>query len=540
MLSADSSAKLLCNLTGIRHISVDCCKNSCIAYTGAYAELHSCPFCRHARQNTKNIPFRTFDYIPLTHRLRLQFANKERAQSLKNYPQSLEDNPWNGVRDYWDGRLHQEHKRRGFFKDPRDLALSVSADGVDLFNVGKYSIWPLVITSLNVDPRERVKKHNLMLCGIIPGPKNPRDIHSFLRPLIDKLKELANGISDVYDASTGTNFTLRAHLVLVTADLPAMSKLMGISGHGSYNHCRFCTAQGVYAGHVYCPLRTPHDTPQESVFNYDPANLTLRNNATYRHVANETLECENYNPNARPRPIYGVAQYSVFYELDTIDFPRSFPVDVMHLVFQNVVPKMYLWWTGTFLGSDENELGNEDELAMSKKTWREIGAEMEGSIKTIPSSFGKALRNIYLYSGSYKASEWSNFLLHYSSALLHVQHRGQHRLRRDLFEHFGKLVTAVSLAIDYDISHEDISNIKTLLVEFVSDYEKLYYQYKAERISACLATFHLLLHLHESLADCGPAWVFWQFPCERIVGMLKPLVKNRSQGNCNLSLAILR
>jgi len=202
LLSADFSTKLLCNLTRIRHISVDCCKNSCIAYTGAYAELYSCLFCRHARQNTKNIPFRTFDYISLTHRLRLQFANKERAQSLKDYPQSLEDNLWNGVWDYWDSRLHQKHKRRGFFKDPRDLALSVSAGGVDLFNVGKYSVWPFVITPLNVDPWERVKKHNLMLCGIIPGPKNPRDIHSFLRPLIDELKELANGISDMYDAST--------------------------------------------------------------------------------------------------------------------------------------------------------------------------------------------------------------------------------------------------------------------------------------------------------------------------------------------------
>ena len=73
----------------------------------------------------------------------------------------------------------------------------------------------------------------------------------------------------------------------------------------------------------------------------------------------------------------------------------------------------------------------------------------------------------------------------------------------------------------------------------MSDYEKFYYQYDELRISACFLTFHLLLHLHESILDCGPAWVFWQFPCERMCGMLKPMIKNRSKASRNLSLKIL-
>src|SRR5437667_6003099 len=160
---------------------------------------------------------------------------------------------------------------------------------------------------------------------------------------------------------------------------------------------------------------------------------------------------------------------------------------------------------------------------------------MENSLRLIPSSYGKALRDISRYSGSFKAEEWSNFLLHYSSVLLH----GRGRLRQDLFEHYGKLVAAIDIVIDYDLTTEQINSIKTLLIEFVSEYEKLYYQYDDLRISACLPTFHLLLHLHESISDCGPAWVFWQFPCERMCGMLKPMVKNRSKANRNLSLRIL-
>ena len=301
--------------------------------------------------------------------------------------------------------------------------------------------------------------------------------------------------------SLKTHFTLRSHLVLVTADLPAMAKTMGISGHGSYNHCRFCTIHGIHRSHIYCPLRTPNGYPELS-----PSIMILIGClfATMSHTGESRARHFNMKHSthfAQGRAEYGVAQYSVFYQLDTIDFPRSFPNDVMHLIFQNVVPKMVRWWTGEFLKTDEDGRRFADELTIPRSNWRLIGKDMENSLRSIPSSYGKALRNISKYSGSFKAEEWSNFLLHYSSVLLH----GRGRLRQDLFEHYGKLVAAIDIAIDYDLTTEQINSIKTLLIEFVSDYERLYYQYDLLRISACLPTFHLLLHLHESISDCGPA-----------------------------------
>jgi len=162
-----------------------------------------------------------------------------------------------GIRDYWDGRLHQQHKDSGFFDDEHDIALAFSTDGLQLFSVGKYSVWPLLLINLNLHPKLRVKKQNLMLCGVIPGPNNPKDIHSFLRVMVDELKELEEGIGNVYDASTKMQFTLRAHLVIVSGDLPAIAKVMGISGRNSYEHCRFCKLRGFHHGHIYCPLHTP-------------------------------------------------------------------------------------------------------------------------------------------------------------------------------------------------------------------------------------------------------------------------------------------
>lgn len=50
-----------------------------------------------------------------------------------------------------------------------------------------------------------------------------------------------------------------------------------------------------------------------------------------------------------------------------------------------------------------------------------------------------------------------------------------------------------------------------------------------------LMSFHYLLHVAECIADCGPCWTFWQYPMERLCGMLLPLVRNRSLPYSNLT-----
>jgi hypothetical protein len=87
---------------------------------------------------------------------------------------------------------------------------------------------------------------------------------------------------------------------------------------------------------------------------------------------------------------------------------------------------MVRWWTGEFLKVDEDDGPVDDELAIPKRNWSQIGKDMENSLRSIPLSYGKALRDISRYSGSFKAEEWSNFHLYYSSVLLH----GRGRLRK--------------------------------------------------------------------------------------------------------------
>ena len=42
----------------------------------------------------------------------------------------------------------------------------------------------------NLSPDIQVKKENLLVSAVIPGPNQPQDFNSFLRPIIDELKLL--------------------------------------------------------------------------------------------------------------------------------------------------------------------------------------------------------------------------------------------------------------------------------------------------------------------------------------------------------------
>jgi hypothetical protein len=83
----------------------------------------------------------------------------------------------------------------------------------------------------------------------------------------------------------------------------------------------------------------------------------------------------------------------------------------MHLVFANVVPTLFAWWTGEFLQTKEDDDEVEDTIRLHNSIWKDIGGDMDRSRKTIPTSFGRALRNIEKYHGSFKAEEWSAFMI---------------------------------------------------------------------------------------------------------------------------------
>ena len=79
---------------------------------------------------------------------------------------------------------------KDFFANERDVALIGSTDGYQIFKQKTDDCWIIMFINANLLPFERVKKENLLISMIIPGPKQPKNFNSFLNPIVDELKLL--------------------------------------------------------------------------------------------------------------------------------------------------------------------------------------------------------------------------------------------------------------------------------------------------------------------------------------------------------------
>jgi hypothetical protein len=53
------------HLAGIEPIFLDCCINSCMAFTGSHEKLKHCIWCKQSRHNSAGKPRKRFCYLPL-------------------------------------------------------------------------------------------------------------------------------------------------------------------------------------------------------------------------------------------------------------------------------------------------------------------------------------------------------------------------------------------------------------------------------------------------------------------------------------------
>jgi hypothetical protein len=99
------------------------------------------------------------------------------------------------------------------------------------FQNTKYFVWPIVVINKNI-PLWFSVKNELILALIVPGRKQVKNMDVYLKPLVDELKELWEGIY-VYDVSrpitTDMSFTLYGICSYTTHDYPGLGICFGNS-----------------------------------------------------------------------------------------------------------------------------------------------------------------------------------------------------------------------------------------------------------------------------------------------------------------------
>ncbi|KAB5591793.1 hypothetical protein CTheo_4785 [Ceratobasidium theobromae] len=521
-------------LSAIKPIDFDCCKNSCVCYTGYMADLDQCPHCNVPRLNPTGRPWSTFSYIPLIPQLRALYRNKKTCESLMyraNYKGNNEK-----IEDVFDGDRYKELREKyvtidgeeqtyRFFEDDREIALGLSVDGMCPFKKRKNSCWPLILVNYNLPPDIRTHLHNIYCVGVIPGPSSPHDINSFLQPLVDELLELAKGVEAV-DILHEELFQLRAHLISVFGDIPALSKILEFIGHNGRYPCRFCKIEATRGQtskggtHLYCPLYRTNN-------NIDPLDLPLRTHNETIRLGYHVLNTKHDTVSADRATKCGIKGVSLLSRLPSISIPASFPVEVMHMVWINLVPQLVDLWTGTFNNYDA---GIHNYL-MDQATWDILGDMCGESGSTIPSSFGCRVPNLKKRS-NFIAESWSLWATQLAPNIL------RHRLKEPCYVHFVRLIRLMKECMDYSLPRSELPRIREELALWVQDYEALYYQHNPERMQTCPVNLHYLLHIADSIQFLGPVWTYWAFPMERYCSFIGASVKSRRYPYANIARRI--
>ncbi|KAG7533063.1 Transposon En/Spm-like [Arabidopsis thaliana x Arabidopsis arenosa] len=229
---------------------IHACVNDCCLFRKNYKKLDSCPKCSASRWKTnlhtgeikKGVPQKVLRYFPIIPRLKRMFRSEEMAKDLR----------WHFSNKSSDGKLRHpvdsvtwdqmNAKYPSFAAEERNLRLGLSTDGFNPFIMKntRYSCWPVLLVNYNLPPDLCMKKENIMLTLLIPGPQQPgNNIDVYLEPLIEDLCHLWDNGELTYDAFSKSTFTLKAILLWTISDFPAYGNLAGCKVKGKMG-CPLC------------------------------------------------------------------------------------------------------------------------------------------------------------------------------------------------------------------------------------------------------------------------------------------------------------
>jgi hypothetical protein len=455
-------------LSGVEVTHYHCCINSCCCYTGPYAQLTKCPYCDEERLK-RGKPRKVYSYFHLIPRFVNLFRNANVA-TLLQYRHDYQKKPGTTA-DVFDGERYRrlcntevtidgDPIGHNFFSQPTDLALGLSTDGFCPFKRRKQTCWPIIVFLYNLPPEVRTRLSHIFCVGMVPGPKAPKDIDSFLLPFVNELIQLARGVP-AFDARQQRMFVLFAYLIFVFGDMPAVAKLLRLRGHNAISPCRACRIIAIRdiqsnSKTHYAPLRRPDGTE------YDPFSLPSRTHEEFMRQAIQVAQSPTQAEETRRGKQFGINGVPVLTVLSSLSVPASFPHDFMHIMV-NVLSALVNLWTGEYKNLD---VGNRD-YHVQITVWNAIGEACAASGATIPSSFGCRVPNIASERYFFIAESWLLFASFLGPVVLR-----QCFARQEYYDHFTQLVKQMNACMKMELTSREIDEIEHGFAQWVTDYER--------------------------------------------------------------------
>ncbi|KAF8753706.1 Transposase family tnp2, partial [Rhizoctonia solani] len=252
----------------------------------------------------------------------------------------------------------------------------------------------------------------------------------------------ARGVAAV-DVNQHQLFALRAHLLTIFGDIPALTKVLEFVGHNGCLPCRFCLM------------------PTPDGFCMDPLDLPLRDHDQCISTGLKVLKAKNKAEQKRLATESGIKGVTLLACVPSVSIPCSLPVDLMHMIWQNLIPQLIKLWTGDF---NDMDAGLED-YHLRLNAWNAVCDACIPSKRTIPSSFGCPVPDPRKPS-HFIAESWNIFTTQLAPSLLYRQFSDE-----QYYQHFVWLVRILRLVVLFDLPRDKIPEIRRGLAEWVEEYE---------------------------------------------------------------------
>ncbi|KAF9018703.1 hypothetical protein BDZ89DRAFT_1139828 [Hymenopellis radicata] len=340
---------------------------------------------------------------------------------------------------------------------------------------------------------------------VIKGPNKPKVLDSFLFRGLHHLSAIqreneGKGLL-MWDGSKNQLCYSRTFFAFGTADAVGLPELDGRVGHHGARACRMgCPMKGRHkpgVGHYYAPHLRPHNFDVADC-DHDDIEIRELNILTPEQYALDlaevcTASTETAYKAARKRT--GISKPSILSGLSeeqTFPIPCTFCPDAMHLAHLNLQDLLLSLWRGTIDCEPTDCKDLWDWMVFTGQTWKDHGQEVADATKYFPSSFHRPPRNpAEKISSGFKATEF----------YLYVFGLGPAHFRKFLpekyWKNFCKLARAIRIAVKRRITGGSIQEAYTLMIQFIEEFEMLYYQRRADRIHFC-RPFNLTLDYTDS------------------------------------------
>lgn len=511
LLTYDRVKRLVAKISGVVSVPDDMCINSCHAFTGPFAKRDTCYYCSEPRYNPivfektgKQVPRKEACTIPLG--LQVQALRRSEKGSLASLYREVKMREVLEIRKAIEDGEDIEIIYDDIFcgEDILDLAEALqltgddttvifSFDGAQLYQNKKSDTWIGVWIVAEYDPTTRYKKIHVLPAIIIPGPNKPKNADSYLFRSFHHLsaiqRENNNAGIYVWDSVQARLILSRIIHLLTEADAVGLVEVDGRVGHHGAQGCRIgCPMKGRHkpsSGHYYAVHLKPFGNNaadcNHADFDFRKAAAIQRESVkTYQENIATIINSRDQNSYEKNRKLTGLSKPTIIQGLKyTLPVPMCFSLDLMH-IFINLSELIIPLWRGTLKCEATDDVSTWDWATLTGNVWQTHGKLVEAATLYFPSFFHRPPRNpAEKISSGYKATEYFHYLFGLGPGFFRAVLPGKY------WRNFCKLVRGIRIITQRRITSSQIREAHSYLVQFVEEYENLYYQRRMAHLHFC-------------------------------------------------------